>query len=107
MTQPRITKEAADQVEALWDQEAEGLLRYATVLTNSDAEGETWSAAPLRRPSWTGPRSAHAILAPSGRGYAGCARTCGSMASGAPRISTGFGPNLPSAINVLSSTLRM
>ncbi|WP_330334719.1 sigma-70 family RNA polymerase sigma factor [Streptomyces sp. NBC_00536] len=61
MTQPRITKEAADQVEALWDQEAEGLLRYATVLTNSDAEGgdlvsRTFEAAVL---DWAtvGPRN--------------------------------------------------
>ncbi|MHB6912724.1 RNA polymerase sigma factor [Streptomyces sp. DB-54] len=38
MTQPRITKETADQVAALWDREAEGLLRYATVLTNNAAE---------------------------------------------------------------------
>ncbi|CAL9337642.1 hypothetical protein SUDANB176_00198 [Streptomyces sp. enrichment culture] len=38
MTQPRITKETADQVAALWDREAEGLLRYTTVIANNASE---------------------------------------------------------------------
>ncbi|MFI6373393.1 RNA polymerase sigma factor [Streptomyces sp. NPDC050546] len=38
MTQSSITKDTADQVAALWDREAEGLVRYTTVITNNTAE---------------------------------------------------------------------
>lgn len=38
MTQPSITKETAEEVAALWDREAVGLLRYTTVLTNCTEE---------------------------------------------------------------------
>jgi RNA polymerase sigma factor (sigma-70 family) len=44
--QPRITKETADQVAALWDREAEGLLRYTTVITGGgDDAGDLVSRA--------------------------------------------------------------
>ncbi|WP_328512933.1 sigma-70 family RNA polymerase sigma factor [Streptomyces mirabilis] len=39
MTRPSITEETADQVAALWDREAEGLLRYTIVRTGSTEEG--------------------------------------------------------------------
>lgn len=38
MTRPRLTRETAEQLAELWDREAEGLLRYTTVTTNSAAE---------------------------------------------------------------------
>lgn len=38
MRGPSITKETAEGVAALWEQEAEGLLRYATVITNCGEE---------------------------------------------------------------------
>ncbi len=38
MTEQGITQETADQVAALWDREAESLLRYTTVITNNATE---------------------------------------------------------------------
>ncbi|MFE6052509.1 RNA polymerase sigma factor [Kitasatospora sp. NPDC056446] len=61
MTQPRITKETADHVAALWEREAEGLLRYTTVITNSAEEaGDLVSRAfeaAVRAWAKVGPRS--------------------------------------------------
>ncbi|MFJ8636445.1 RNA polymerase sigma factor [Streptomyces sp. NPDC093568] len=62
MTRPRITEETADRVAALWDREAEGLLRYTTVITNNageagdlvsrafEAAAEAWATVGSRDP---------------------------------------------------------